>query len=182
MFSPLFPTLSPPPRSRLAAVIGCRRHCFHESLGGLRPRRCRHRIVTRQLLAHVHPRPENECHFPVDVPHVGQSRPLRHFLDGFRHLVTGGESGRVFEQTREHERSHRVRPCLRDLFGRFRERLPKVSPLRSRLGRSYIRFVFFVHRIPRKTTSPDIAKDGGLIRLLPDFRTLPCKWPKRRRN
>ena len=104
-FTPFRKCLAPI-RRRLVAVVGGRRHRFHESLGGFRPRRRRHGVVARQLLAHVHPCAENQCHFSIDVPHVGQSRSLRHFLDGFRHLVAGGKSLRVLQQTSKHERSH----------------------------------------------------------------------------
>ena len=148
-FAPFRKRLAPV-RRRLAAVVGRRRHRFHKSLGGFRPRRRRHGVVARQLLAHLHPGAENQRHLPVDVPHIGQSRSLRHFLDGFRHLVAGGKPLRVLRQTSQHERGHRTRPRLGHLFGGFRDRLPKVRPARSldRQGQPHSDR-FLAHRIPR---------------------------------
>jgi len=45
-------------------------------------------------------------HFAIYVPHIGKSRPLGHFFDGYRHLVAHGESAWMFQQAGEHEWGH----------------------------------------------------------------------------
>src|SRR6266576_3398241 len=80
-FTPLRKSF-PPVWRRIASAGRCRRHRFEEPLRGLRPGRCCYGIIARKFLAHFHPCAENQRHFAIDVPNVGKSRALCHFLDG----------------------------------------------------------------------------------------------------